>query len=71
MGYKGIKIIIEEQNVKQIEDAIFNMLRDKEEVLRVIRVAEDAKEELKELDKKLNSCYIKLVNNWEYTKGDE
>jgi len=60
---KGIKIIIEEQNVKQIEDSIFNMLRDKEEVLRVIRVAEDAKEELKQLDKKLNSCYIKLVNN--------
>jgi len=60
---KGIKIIIEEQNVKQIEDSIFNMLRDKEEVLRVIRVAEDAKEELKQLDKKLNSCYMKLVNN--------
>ena len=63
MGYKGIKIIIEEQNVKQIEDSIFNMLREKEEVLRVIRVAEDAKEELKQLDKKLNSCYIKLCNN--------
>ena len=60
---KGIKIIIEEQNVKQIEDSIFNMLREKEEVLRVIRVAEDAKIELKELDRKLNSCYIKLVNN--------
>ena len=59
---KGIKIIIEEQNVKQIEDSIFNMLRDKEEVLRVIRVAEDAKEELKQLDKKLNSCYMKLAN---------
>ena len=63
MGYKGIKIIIEEQNVKQIEDSIFNMLREKEEVLRVIRVAEDAKEELKSLDRKLNSCYIKLANN--------
>ena len=60
---KGIKIIIEEQNVKQIEDSIFNMLREKEEVLRVIRVAEDAKEELKQLDKKLNSCYMKLVNS--------
>ena len=63
MGYKGIKIIIEEQNVKQIEDSIFNMLREKEEVLRVIRVAEDAKEELKSLDRKLNICYIKLANN--------
>ena len=63
METKGIKIIIEEQNVKQIEDSIFNMLREKEEVLRVIRVAEDAKEELEELDKKLNSCYMKLVNN--------
>ena len=60
---KTLQDIMQEQNVKQIEDAIFNMLRDKEEVLRVIRVAEDAKEELKSLDSKLNICYIKLANN--------
>ena len=59
---KTLQDIMQEQNVKQIEDAIFNMLRDKEEVLRVIRVAEKAKEELKQLDRKLNSCYIKLAN---------
>ena len=63
MGYKGMKTIMQEQDKKQIEDAVFHMLRQKEEVLRVIRVAEDAKEELKSLDKKLNSCYMKLVNN--------
>ena len=63
MEKKTLQDIMQEQNVKQIEDAIFNMLREKEEVLRVIRVAEKAKEELKSLDKKLNSCYIKLVNN--------
>jgi len=62
-NFKGIKIIIEEQNVKQIEDRIFNMLREKEEVLRILRCAEDAKVELKELNVNLLKCYKSLVNN--------
>jgi len=65
---KGIKIVIEEQNVKQTEDKIFNLLRDKWELERKVKVGEHARMELEELDKKLNNCYTKLCNNWDCTK---
>ena len=68
MEYKGIKIIIEEQTKKQKEEAIYNMLREKFELEREVRVGESAAIKIKELDKQINKYYIQLANSSEEVK---
>ena len=63
MGYKGIKIIMQEQNRKQKEEEVYNLLREKFELQREIRVGESAAIEIKELDKKINKYYVQLANS--------
>jgi len=63
MEYKGIKIIIEEQTKKQKEEAIYNMLREKFELEREVRVGESAAIKIKELDKQINKYYVQLGNS--------
>ena len=63
MGYKGIKIIMQEQTKKQKEEEVYNLLREKFELQREIRVGESAAIEIKELDKKINKYYVQLANS--------
>ena len=63
MGYKGIKIIMHEQNRKQKEEEVYNLLRQKFNLEREVRVGESAAIEIKELDKKINKYYVQLANS--------
>ena len=63
MGYKGIKIIMQEQTKKQKEEEVYNLLRQKFNLEREVRVGESAAIEIKELDKKINKYYVQLANS--------
>jgi len=63
METKGIKVIIQEQTKKQKEESIYNMLREKFELEREVRVGESAAIKIKELDKQINKYYVQLGNS--------
>jgi len=63
MEKKTLQEIMQEQNRKQKEEEVYNLLREKFELQREIRVGESAAIEIKELDKKINKYYVQLANS--------
>ena len=60
---KTLQDIMQEQTKKQKEEEVYNLLRQKFNLEREIRVGESAAIEIKELDKKINKYYVQLGNS--------
>ena len=52
-----------EQNRKQKEEDVYNLLREKFLLEREVRVGESAATRIKELDKQINKYYVQLANS--------
>ena len=63
MEKKTLQEIMQEQNRKQKEEEVYNLLREKFLLEREVRVGESAAIEIKELNKKINKYYVQLANS--------
>ena len=63
MEKKTLQEIMHEQNRKQKEEEVYNLLREKFLLEREVRVGESAATRIKELDKQINKYYVQLANS--------
>jgi len=63
MEKKTLQEIMQEQNRKQKEGEVYNLLREKFELERQVRVGESAAIQIKGLDKRINKHYTQLANS--------